>query len=241
MAETKDETPAPLAWEQQTGEPDIWYDRFHRYMLLGPRRTIQAAAEAENDLDYAKVVKEAEKAGVDAPEKKKIKDLSLWRKNARNRSWDNRAKAYDAEQRRMAESEQMIRQLELLDKAQLLGLALYDKVRDMLKFPLQRTKVEKQDEHTTIIVEPADWSLADAVRLAEASVKMLRMGAGIEEVNNSIQVAGTIHNGIGQSPSTTDYGWLKEVTGQNGHGTKQIESRISEESRPVQPEQTPKV
>ena len=37
---TPAETPPPKPYQQQPGEPDNWYDRFHRFCLLGPSRTI---------------------------------------------------------------------------------------------------------------------------------------------------------------------------------------------------------
>jgi hypothetical protein len=34
-------------WQQQPGEPPLWYSRFHRFLLMGARRSLLATYNAE--------------------------------------------------------------------------------------------------------------------------------------------------------------------------------------------------
>ena len=43
-----DEVTAPAEpWEQQPGEPNLWYARFERYRLAGPSRSLLSNLNAE--------------------------------------------------------------------------------------------------------------------------------------------------------------------------------------------------
>lgn len=74
MAPRKGQEPKP--WEPQPGEPARWYDRFHSYMMLGPRRTIDKAYQVVTG-----------KRGARAP--------SHWWKKVKQWNWRNRALELD--------------------------------------------------------------------------------------------------------------------------------------------------
>jgi hypothetical protein len=71
-------------WDQQPGEPSLWYGRFVAYLALGPSRSVERA--------YA-VVRETENLKGQRPGAK-------WYDAAHRWNWERRAQAYDAEQRR---------------------------------------------------------------------------------------------------------------------------------------------
>jgi len=71
-------------WSRQTGEPSVWYDRFHQLYLLVPatERSVSRAWRS---------------AAVDR-ENKRVS--GAWEKRARDHRWADRAAAYDDHMRR---------------------------------------------------------------------------------------------------------------------------------------------
>ena len=83
-----DEVTAPAEpWEQQPGEPNLWYARFERYRLDGPSRSLLGTLNAERQQRAAT----------------KAKSLSqAWASNAKKWHWRSRAEAWDEQQRLQA-------------------------------------------------------------------------------------------------------------------------------------------
>lgn len=79
MSDEPDER-AP-AWERRDKEPDIWYDRFERFRLAGPSRSLLSIYNAER-------AKEQQEAARDVP--------GAWKDSARIWQWRDRAAAWDA-------------------------------------------------------------------------------------------------------------------------------------------------
>lgn len=78
-----------VLWEQMEGEPNLWFDRFTLYRLLGPKRTLSATHR-----------KESEKS------RKKSQYLpGSWRDAALQWNWKERAEAWDAQRREDMECE----------------------------------------------------------------------------------------------------------------------------------------
>ena len=71
-------------WDRQEGEGNLWYDRFTRYRLLGARRSLLAACNAER--------KEVGKGT-------KKQTSGAWTENAAKWHWKERAEAWDEQQR----------------------------------------------------------------------------------------------------------------------------------------------
>ena len=46
-----DDDTVPLPWEQWEGESDTWYERFHHYLMQGPRRSIKAAHHSYHQIE----------------------------------------------------------------------------------------------------------------------------------------------------------------------------------------------
>ena len=85
-------------YHQQPGEPDKWYDRFHRFCLLGPSRTLRQC--------YRQVLAERDTLAASAPgssHKQRDRRVSgAWMKKVSEFDWYERAAAWDADQRQLA-------------------------------------------------------------------------------------------------------------------------------------------
>src|SRR5262245_8453686 len=75
-------------YDQQPGEPALWFSRFERFRSMGPTRTMLGAVHHE----------EAEKGG----QKRSRKVPGAWDVAAERWRWRHRAAAWDAEQIRQA-------------------------------------------------------------------------------------------------------------------------------------------
>ena len=84
------ETPPPKPYQQQPGEPHNWYDRFHRFCLLGPSRTLIQC--------YRQVIAERTAAG-NGRQRIPQQAPGAWKRKARELDWHARAAAWDADQR----------------------------------------------------------------------------------------------------------------------------------------------
>jgi hypothetical protein len=74
-------------WEQQDGEPSLWYDRFMAYLLMGPSRTKLGAVH---------LVEKAEKSR----EKQSTKVPGAWNDAFNQWNWKERAEAWDEYRRK---------------------------------------------------------------------------------------------------------------------------------------------
>ena len=77
----------PQPWEQQPGEPNLWYARLERYRLAGPSRSLLGTLNAERQQRGANKGKSVPQA---------------WARNAKRWRWRERAEAWDEHQRRQA-------------------------------------------------------------------------------------------------------------------------------------------
>lgn len=152
------------AWEQQKGEPNLWYDRFANFYLTMPRsrRSLEGAykrlCEAEN-----------RSPNVRSP------DMEKWRAMSKQWKWIERAAAWDLTQDNNAlptleEAEQLIR-LSSIDAVLVLlkavGGAFGPKYQMMAaKDILDRAGIVKPNEK-----EPAGGIVITADVLAELSKK----------------------------------------------------------------------
>src|SRR5215471_16350471 len=84
MDETLDQ---PQPWERQPGEPNRWFDRFERYRLAGPSRSLLGILNAERQQKGAA-------RGRSLPQ--------AWARNAKHWRWRQRAAAWDEQQRQHA-------------------------------------------------------------------------------------------------------------------------------------------
>ena len=81
-------------WEQKTGESSFWYARFHRFLMAGASRSINAT--------YRAVINEKRVAESREKLQKSARAGSSWLKIAKKWDWVGRAEAWDDHQRRQA-------------------------------------------------------------------------------------------------------------------------------------------
>jgi hypothetical protein len=79
-----DPLPQPQPWERQPGEPNRWYDRFERFRLAGPGRSLLGAVNAER-------AARGTRPTTSVPH--------TWAKNAKRWQWRERAEAWDEHER----------------------------------------------------------------------------------------------------------------------------------------------
>src|SRR4051794_30654462 len=85
----------PKPWEQQSGEPDLWHHRFHEfYMMAGPERTFDGA-----------FTRYQEAAGKPTSKPHQRRATSHWYEIAGRWKWAERARAFDADERRRVREE----------------------------------------------------------------------------------------------------------------------------------------
>lgn len=173
-----DETPGDesLPWEQQPGESNLWFSRYHIYLLLGPTRSLLEAYNA----DLAKKSKE-----------KQSSPSSAYSAAAKQWLWKERAAAYDAHQREL-EQKQYEQEREELWKSRkqqfqetTWGIAekLTRRVETMLAFPLEERVVEKthpDGQPNITVIKPANWSYASISRLMACANQTARLATDLE-------------------------------------------------------------
>lgn len=170
-------------WEQMPHEIPKAYLAFCLYRNLGPReRTVRKAHELYRGMG----VGSRKSAGLPPY-------FNRWSSDYR---WVDRARAYDVW---MLEEVRRVEEDKLRDRAGvwaqrfdaqreqewLQAEALLDKVDQMLAFPISRTTTVhegKGGKRTTIIVEPADWRLADVATIIKTASALGRLAIGEDQL-----------------------------------------------------------
>lgn len=92
-------------WARQEGESVMWFNRFRRYMNLGPKRSLLAAVQQEKsqikavkstDKKPSRRKKAVEAAHLEAVPTTKIQVPGSWKQASKQWQWVARARAWDA-------------------------------------------------------------------------------------------------------------------------------------------------
>jgi len=135
-------------WHQQPGEPDRWFGRFHRYLLLGARRSLLGAVNAEKG---------------DLGQKKTNSPPTSWRDAFLKWKWAERSAAWDKVQQADAEKVWTNRRTEQRQREWQIAEKLMDKASEILDQSLVTQKYTLKDAA----------ALAEAAsKLARASAEM---------------------------------------------------------------------
>ncbi len=163
---------AAQAWTRRPGETSAAYAAFCTYRDLGPSRSLAEAYRQRTGKEQAK------QAG------------GNWTSWYRRNEWKNRAESYDAyldEEKRRAEAQKWRQRGEdLVEEQYKIAVAMLEKVRQMLNFPLVRQTVEQKDEDgrpVRVIIEPVRWTFGTAARLAQVAVELGRLATGLPTRN----------------------------------------------------------
>ena len=156
-------------------EPDRWFDRYERFRLLGPQRTVTAAWRSEDP--------EANANNSVPPH---------WYETSRKYRWRERAGAWDDEQReKMREAESLALEqrraawLELETRA---SNAMIKKALDMLEFPLAEERTVDEETGEVVVAAPAGWRMRDAATLLDKASKIARLGMGLKTDDQRVDV-----------------------------------------------------
>jgi hypothetical protein len=163
-------------WDQQPGEPTLWYDRFWKW-LHDPRRSLLGVYNAERE-------KARKRPAQTSP--------GAWREAVVKWNWEARAHAWDDYEHERLEEEWETRRKQLREVEWVTAQALIEKAKQMLVFPLASTTREQVEEGgkmvTVTTVNPARWNLRDAATLAETASKLARLAASLPTDKSEVNV-----------------------------------------------------
>ncbi|MDX2212601.1 MAG: hypothetical protein SFY66_04850 [Oculatellaceae cyanobacterium bins.114] len=160
-------------WVQQPEEPDRWYGRFHRYLLMGSGRSLLGCLNQE----------EAQKGS-----KKLSQSLSgAWREASNKWQWKERANSWDQHQRDQEDLVWQERRRQMREKQWEMSQALMAKAEKMLQFPLT-TKEVSEDGRT--VIKPAKWGFRDAAAMTQLAVALGRQSSELwgSDLNAAIAI-----------------------------------------------------
>lgn len=171
----------PKPWEQQPDESSRAFAAFRLYLSLGEQRSVPAVARARA------------KSG----QYGKTGSLSRLKDWAAKHVWQERLRAwlaYQAEVEQAALDEQAKkraviwaeREQAFRERRFNLGQKLLQRAEDMLKHTL--TRRSKKSKRGQTIIEPTEWNIGQAARLAEAGDKLTSLSLGI--ATDSQEVSG---------------------------------------------------
>jgi hypothetical protein len=129
-------------WEQQPGEPNLWYARYERYRLAGPRRSLLALFNSERREHGAKKARSIPQS---------------WAQKAKQWRWRERAEAWDTfefQQARVEHAEQFkemnLRHIQEAKALQSLGVQYLKSLQpdtlssvQALRFCIEAAKLER--------------------------------------------------------------------------------------------------
>ena len=136
-------------YRQWPEEPDLWYGRFHAYLLAGSRRSLLAIYNAERE--------RAGKGGAKSVPSSWDAAASRWR-------WGARAASWDAEIRMREEAKWIARREEFRERQWAIAEKLIQKGEEMLSFSLAGEDGPK-------------WSFRDAAAFLAEGGRLARQAA----------------------------------------------------------------
>jgi len=174
----------PDPWDRRKDETKRAHDALLDYCAMGGGRSIRAlfAQYRQQSATFA-----ATGAATRKPPTRRLRTIMTWSSRF---DWPERAAAWDTHMRTREEDKWAAFLEKLREKERLISDKLLEKADQMLKYPLAR--VTRNEETGLTIVEPADWKLPDATRMAAEGSKLGRRAAGVEDGEDTTKVEVTI-------------------------------------------------
>ena len=168
----------PHEWDRRPGERNLWYDRFTKYRLQGPDRSLLNVYNLWRT-EKGKVARN--NAG------------GAWNRRYRDDDWKARAEAWDAYQRELQEEEWQRRQEAHREDEWRTRTAMLDKAEQMLKFPLAQVSRDTQVSDSGQVlhvteVHPAQWRFSDIPRFLDTASALGRRASGLPKEQQSIDI-----------------------------------------------------
>lgn len=162
-------------WDRLPEEPNLWFDRFMRFRLMGVRRSVRAVYLREFS-------QKADEGGEKPP--------AAWYEAAKEWRWRERAEAWDETERERIRQEWRAFAVEWRGKERRIAEALLEKAEQMLQFPVAKISrvIAENGDQITQIVEPADWRFTDVTRLADTASKLARLAAELETQRQRVEI-----------------------------------------------------
>ncbi len=146
-------------WQRQPGESSRWYDRFHRYMLAGARRSLLGTVNAER-------VENGQKRTSDA--------ARSWRIAFDKYHWLDRAEDWDDYLRLQDRELWEARYKDLRENAWEMSREHLKRHEQMLRLPLFEQTLMRNEHGNTVAVtiSPARWSYKDILASAQTVIEL---------------------------------------------------------------------
>lgn len=174
-------------WDRQRDpdgelEPNRWYSRFSLdFQLLGPDRSLLGA--------YRRWLKRIGKVRKGQGEPQSAPPS--WRKAAVRWRWFERAEAWDKVQMdrlREEEAEKWIeRQLQAREQEWEAAQALWQRIEEMMRFPLATVSRPNEEGGTTVIT-PTKWSHRDIATFMRTASELARQATELETSRSKLEI-----------------------------------------------------
>lgn len=159
-------------WERKQGERNLWFDRFTRYRLMGPKRSLLGAVNAERRGAQRGATKSVPRTWADA---------------FLREQWKARAEAFDQAERDRMEDEWEERRSEVRERDYIQARELRDLAQQIIDAAPQFIhEREYRRGDKTFVIKALDGHLA--VKALEASSKLQRLAAEIQDPVQKVDV-----------------------------------------------------
>ena len=183
MPDSTPETKPPIEltepiWQHQMGESARWYDRFHRYMLAGSKRSLIGVVRLEK----------AEKGG----KGRVLKVPGAWNRSFARFRWRERAAGWDEYQRQINQEVWEANFKELRESAWEMSKQHLARHEQMMKVPLfEQTMIRDDNGHpVSVTIMPSRWTYKDILATSAAVVTL--GGFAIGDVQAAEQLLDTL-------------------------------------------------
>lgn len=185
------------AWLKQQGESNRWYDRFHRYMLAGSKRSLLGTYRVERA-----------ELGV---KRRTLKTPGAWDRAFARFHWRDRAAAWDEHQRNINQADGERRYRELRESAWEMSEKLlehHNKMRTVPLFEQEITATDSSGNPTAVTISPFRWAYRDIIATAQAAIELGAFAIG--DVEAAIHLIESIGYNV-SLPSAPDVELSKSI------------------------------
>ena len=184
-------------WARLSDEPAAWFVRFNTYLLLGPGRSLNAAATAYRE-------KERGLPG-------RIKANESWCKAAVRWRWVERSAAHDEHIARLEQAEYAQRRRELRKRLCEVGEKMIAKGTAIIELPHVQEITKEVGGKVVHIHKPVNFAMSDGTRLVVEGSKVLSQALDPQRPDLTVE----LRAGQGRVEPAAAHLWLLSQEGQN--------------------------
>ncbi|HEY9764579.1 MAG TPA: hypothetical protein V6D07_18775 [Trichocoleus sp.] len=169
---------SPKQWEQQSEEPQVWFNRFLLFLEQGETKQRSLLQAYKTHLVIADKLDEN---GNYKTSGKPIRTVpQVWRTMAKLWEWEDRARSFDGQHQNNRMQKRLERLQELEEKEWESAMLLLARAKEMLSYPIV-TQVST-DGDRTIIIEPAKWVSSDIAKFFQLFSTLARSSTGKQDM-----------------------------------------------------------